>query len=276
MEANRNKGRCFICGCVVNAGEGKRREVRGRGKRVFCNEHAISLERYHHSEALRADSVGTEKKTPLARTTMGVEIETDASSVYDEKYLRFRGTLERSGFIFEDDCSIRTGEAPSPKMIGLATISAILRNNQDCIYMLDTPRTGAHTHVYCNDIYYMRRYYHSIFIPLCEWLSGHSDEWLVKNFGSSFRDYACQIDRYSRPTNHSNFVNAQHEHTLEFRLPRIREYRQFMKVLKFWREVGYFLNNFDFEKTADAGTRKKRAKEAGAEIVTIATKYFGD
>ena len=277
LERNINKGHCFIagCNCEVKAGEGYLRYVRGRGKRVFCAEHATGLECYHGSEYLRADHIGTPKKTALAATTVGVEIETDAEDRQDEKYLRFRGTLERVGFVFESDCSIRTGEAPSPIMRGLATMSATLRNNQDCIYMLNTSRTGAHTHVAVDDIEYLRRYYHSIFVPFSEYLESHSTEWLVENFGSAFRGYASKINMNTSVMNHENVVNMQHAHTIEFRLPRITGYKQYMKVLKFWREVGLFLNTYDFQKNADSVTRKSKAMKAGREIVGIAEKYFG-
>lgn len=275
MERNKKFGHCLVCGCEVVSGEGYRRFVRGRGLRVVCVDHASNLMSYHGSEALRADEIGTEKKMPLTRTTIGVEIETDGQSRTDEKYLRFRGTLERVGFVFESDCSVRTGEAPSPKMQGLATMSAILRNNQD-VFDLFTENTGSHIHVQCDDIAYIRRYYHTLFVPFCEYLESHSDTWLINNFGSDFRYYACKITRYTDCMNHANFINVQHEHTLEFRLPRIREYRQFVELLKFWREVGFFLNNFDFEKTSEATTRKRKASEAADEIVKIARKYFGD
>ena len=275
LQRNMKKGFCMVCGRRVYANEGFRRMVRGRGYRVFCSRHADSLECYHGSVSLRADHVGTPKKTALAATTVGVEIETDADDRHDEKYLRFRGTLERVGFVFESDCTIRTGEAPSPKMQGLATISAILRNNQDCLYMLNTPRTGAHTHVAVDDIEYLRRYYHSIFVPFSDYLTEHSTTWLIENFGSAFRGYACKIDQYTDVLDHSNVVNMQHDHTIEFRLPRITGYKQYMQVIKFWREVGLFLNTYDFQKNADALTRKTKAVQAGNGIVAIATKWFG-
>lgn len=276
LERNIKAGHCLVCGRRVMANEGFRRMVRGRGLRVFCVDHADSLMRYHGSVALRAESIGTPKKTTLASTTVGVEIETDGASTHDEKYLRFRGTLERVGFVFESDCTVRTGEAPSPKMVGLATISAILRNNQDCIYLLDTPNTGAHTHVGVSDIEYLRRYYHSIFVPLSGWLARHSTEWLIEKFGSGFRYYAKEITPYSNVMEHANVVNMQHDHTIEFRLPRITGYKQYMQVIKFWREVGCFLNHYDFKKDADPATRKSRAKQAGVEIVKLAMLYFGD
>ena len=140
--------------------------------------------------------------------------------------------------------------------------------------MLNTPRTGAHTHVGVDDMPYLRRYYHSIFVPFCEWLESHNSEWLVDKFGSSFRGYACKINRTSDVYNHSNVVNMQHEHTIEFRLPRITGYKQYMQVIKFWREVGLFLNTFDFDKEAEAGVRLEKARKAGEGVVSIAKKWF--
>ena len=274
MERNRNRAHCLVCGMVVNGGEGYRRYVKGRGYRVFCERHALSMEDYHGSSEFRADRIGTEKKLPLTRQSVGVEIELDCSR-NDEAYLAIRGSLERVGYCFEHDCTVQGGEAPSPKMYGLSHLSAILRNNEAIFYAF-TENTGAHIHTYCNDVEYMRRYYHTLFIPLYEYISRHDDTWKVEKFGSTFRGYAQPIYDGISPTNHSNFVNTQHDNTLEFRLPRIRERHQFMNVVKFWREVGFMINNFDFHKDGDSIQRKAYAKKCGDEIVALARKYFGE
>ena len=276
MERNIKRGHCFVpeCNCVVEKGEGFRRFVKGRGMRVFCPRHAFSLEDYHDSITYRADSIGTEKKLPLTRQTIGVEIEVDCDR-HDNAYLAFRGSLERVGYCFESDCTVRGGEAPSPKMQGLAHISALLRNNENIFYAF-TENTGAHIHTYCNDISYMRRYYHSLFVPLCEYIKAHDSAWMINTFGSTFRGYAEAITINTYPERHSNFVNVQHSNTLEFRLPRIRERHQFMNVVKFWREVGFMINNFDFHKNGDSNTRKRYAMKCGEEIVKLARKYFGE
>lgn len=275
MERNINKGHCMVCDSVVFAGQGYRREVRGRGKRVFCSRHALSLEDYHDSDMFRADYIGTQKKMPLTNQLIGVEIEIDAD-MQDALYQRFRGTLERVGYCLESDCTVAGGEAPSPKMRGLAHISKVLQNNEDA-FVYFTSNTGAHVHTNTNKISYIRRYYHSIWMPLFYYINGHDTEWRIEKFGSDFRHYACKINNETYPENHSNFVNVQHEHTLEFRLPRIKERHQFMNVLKFWREVGFFLENYDFQESSlSSANRKEVASKAGREIVKIAIKYFGD
>ena len=273
MERNINKGHCLVCGCVVESGTGFRRYVRGRGKRVLCERHASSLEYYHDSDTFRADSIGTNKKMPLTRQLVGVEIEMDCAKT-DEIYLRFRGTLERVGYCLENDCTVRGGEAPSPKMQGLAHISKVLQNNEDIFYAF-TNNTGAHIHTSTSRIDYIRRYYHSIFLPLNDYIKAHSSEWRVDRFGSDFRGYASSIDEYTDPENHENFVNCQHENTIEFRLPRIRERHQFMNCIKFWREVGFLIENYNFNPTSDSTTRKDMARKCGQEIVKLAVKYFG-
>ena len=275
MERNINKGRCLVCNNIVYKGEGYRRFVRGRGIRVFCVEHALSLEGYHESDAYRADYIGTQKKMPLTNQLIGVEIEIDAD-MQDTMYQRFRGTLERVGYCFESDCTVAGGEAPSPKMRGLAHISKVLQNNEDA-FVYFTSNTGAHVHTSTSKIGYIRRYYHSIWMPLFYYINGHSSEWRLEKFGSDFRHYACKINNESYPESHSNFINVQHDNTIEFRLPRIRERHQFMDILKFWREVGFFLENYDFQKDSPSNLKRKEvASKAGDEIVKIAIKYFGD
>lgn len=274
MDRNINKGHCMVCGCTVLGGEGYRRFVRGRGYRVFCESHYKGLEEYHDSDSYRADYIGTRKKMPITNQLIGVEIEIDADR-NEDTYLRFRGTLERVGYCLEHDCTVMGGEAPSPKMRGLAHISKVLQNNED-VFVYFTSNTGAHIHTSTSKIDYLRRYYHSIFLPLCEYLESHDSEWRISKFGSDFRHYACKINNDTYPENHSNFVNVQHDNTIEFRLPRIKERHQFMNVLKFWREVGFFLENYDFQESSmNSFRRKERAMNAGNEIVKIATKYFG-
>ena len=160
-------------------------------------------------------------------------------------------------------------------MRGLGHISKVLQNNEDA-FVYFTSNTGAHIHTSTSKIEYIRRYYHTIWLPLYEYLDKHDAEWRKTKFGSDFRHYACRISEDTYPENHSNFVNVQHNNTIEFRLPRIKERHQFMNVLKFWREVGYYLENYDFhENSISREERKTVAQKAGQEIVKLAVKYFG-
>ena len=118
-------------------------------------------------------------------------------------------------------------------------------------------------------------YYHSLFGGFQSWLENIGVEKRKEIFGSDFRNYAKRVDmeNHAAPV-HGSFINVEHNNTLEFRLPRIVSHKQYIKIVKFWREVGCTINHFDFCKNADATTRKVKAKECGAYIVQIALKYF--
>lgn len=278
MERNINKGHCFVCGIKVEAGEGFRRHIRGRGVRVVCDRHTCTEgECYHGSEVLRADKVGTTKKSKLAQTTIGIEWEME--NIHDdlEAFKAFRGALERAGFCLEHDGSLSDGlEAPSPKCEGAKSLSALIHSaearGEDRFLRGDD--CGMHIHAQADNMEIYRNWYHTLFIPFCEWINAKSDDFCNANFGGRFRYYAKPIDRNSDVWEHRNFVNMQHSHTIEWRIPRYVSACQTVILLKFWRKVLWMLNSTDWKQEADRDTRKKIAEEAGRRIVKIAEDTF--
>ena len=137
---------------------------------------------------------------------------------------------------------------------------------------------GMHIHAYADKMDVYRNWYHTIFTPFCEWLDGQSMEFCNANFGGKFRHYACKINRNSDVLNHCNFVNMQHGHTIEWRIPRYVCATQTVILLKFWRKVCWMLNNTEWKVDADRAPRKAIAEKAGRNIVKIAidTFEFGD
>ena len=277
MQRNINRGHCFVCGRPVAAGEGYRVFIRGRGYRVKCEHHATSAECYHGSSVYRAEKVGTEKVSSLAKTKVGAEFETEGMSADIEKYNDFRGSLERAGFCAEYDGSLDDGyELPSPPCEGVKSLSALLHSaeNRGEDAFLRGRNCGMHLHAEIANIELMRNWYHTLFIPFCEWIDGHSEDFCKANFGGKFRGYAHKIDRNSCPTEHSNFVNTQHTYTLEWRLPRYTCASQTVILLKFWRKVAWMLNTTEWKEDADRATRKAIATKAGENIVKIAVDTF--
>lgn len=269
---------CFNCNRRIAKGEGHALVIPSLGQRYLCDEDYALADYHQNARNRRATGVtilGSEKKTSLAQTTISVEFEYVGSN-QSAKVLALRGVLNHYGLcITEHDCSV-TGENPISPSQGLASLSKILQsieahgqlsllNNEDC---------GAHVHCGCNKVEYLRRYYHSVFIPLCEYIDSLGRDKRVEFFGSDWRDYAHKISNYSSATEHSNFVNTQHDKTLEFRLPRVTSYLQYMNVLKMWREIVCYINNYDFnENNENNNIRIARAKKAGEHIVKIARKY---
>lgn len=278
MERNINRGHCFICGRTVEAGEGFRKHIRGRGMRVIGNHpDCLNGFGYHQSEALRKDKVGTSKKSALAQTTIAIEWEMENMHDDIEAFNAFRGALERAGFVLEHDGSLCDGlEAPSPKCEGAKSLSALIHSaevrgedkflrGEDC---------GMHIHANAENMEVYRNWYHTLFIPFCEWLDAKPMHFCEANFGGKFRYYASAINRNTDVWNHCNFVNMQHAHTIEWRIPRYVSACQTVILLKFWRKVLWMLNSTDWKPEADRDTRKAIAEEAGKKIVKIAEDTF--
>lgn len=273
---NKNKAHCLCCGDVVLSGEGYRVFIPSKGNRVVCRLHYgnNNLVSYHNNASAQREIIGTEKITPLAKTKLGVEIETYGNTT---EINSVRAYFENIFIVSaESDCTV-SAEFPTSIMEGLNRISKVLQSLEyhNALSILNNSHVGAHIHVECNDIPYIRRYYHSIFIPLFDYINEKSYECRVNFFGRDFGEWCSKININTTPTTHSNFINTQHNNTLELRLPRVTSYKQYMQVLKFWRECGYTINNFDFCKNSnDNIIRKQKARECGLLLVTIAKKYF--
>lgn len=280
-ERNINRGKCYECQDRLEKGEGYRVYIMGRGIRMVCRKHYSNngLLSYHGGDRTNTPSIGTEKITPLAKQLVGVEVETvkGVSEANLSEYTTLRQLLQKSfATEAEEDCTV-SAEFPSEKMQGLAKISKVLQSMEkhDLIKYVADNSCGAHIHTSINDIEYIRRYYHSLFLPLYNYISAMSRQERLEVFGSDFRGYAMRINEDTNPRTHENFVNCQHRDTIEFRLPRIIGYKQYLTCVKFWREVGLLLNTFDFDKNnTDNTVRLRNAKKCGGEIVALAIKYF--
>lgn len=277
-ERNQRRAHCFLCNTTIERGEGYRVFIPSRGIRAVCSEHYINrgLIGYHSNACRGVEKIGTTKKGILESTPVGIEFEGNIANASDSEFTTFRAMIEAFTFChMEADCTV-SGELPTQPMEGLARVSKILQSleSHNQLSILSHNSCGAHIHAQCNDISYVRRYYHSIFLPLNDYICDMSAERRVEVFGSDFRYYAMSINSNTKPQTHSNIFNTQHSYTLEFRLPRVIGYKQYMNCIKFWREVVCYINNYDFMKNSDAPTRKACARKCGEELVKIAKKYF--
>lgn len=254
------------------------------GIRYVCNECYRRQLGYHGGRSFQQDILGTQKNGSLEKTTVGCEVEYMFNNLTKNEIATAKWLLNNTlGGADEADCTV-SSEHPTGIMLGLGRISKVLQGLEHYICsngktllsnMCDNSQCGAHCHGYCNDVVYVRRYYHSIFIPLYDRIAGLDNDRMQEVFGSNFRGYASRIYAGCNPQSHSNFVNTQHAKTLELRLPRIVSHKQYIKVLKFWRECCYTINTWDFEKeNIDNDIRTANAKACGAELVNVFNKYF--
>ena len=172
---------------------------------------------------------------------------------------------------------------PLPKKFD--TIEKLLNAGHGAI----TEADGTHFHVGHKDfinattISYLQRFYHSLFIPLCEAMQADREA-TIKLFGRDFTYYASTIDQYTNPEAHCNFINLQHSYTVEFRLCKFKTAAQYMNCVKFCKDatnaiIENFIkhfndNDFDTRRYKNKTEyRKHKADVTAKKLVKLFKKY---
>lgn len=153
---------------------------------------------------------------------------------------------------------------------------------------------GTHFHVSVNamknangeQVYmdYIRRFYHSIFVPLCNAMKANPVE-TATLFGRPFNDhYAQSINEYSDANDRYNFINVTNNSNIEFRLNKFNNAKQFQNLMKMEVEmVQAIITNFceHFNDTEIdsrryenmTAYRKHKASVTAKKLVKIFEKY---
>lgn len=160
------------------------------------------------------------------------------------------------------------------KVLDKLIVGGHLEINEDC---------GTHFHVGHEDLInrdtmgYIYMYYHALYVPLCKALEAHPYE-TEQFWGRYLGGWAHEINEDSHPRTHANFVNIQHDETIEYRLCKFRNSDQYMKVAKFCTKLTEIVcNNFvahyndsDFDKSRYSDIweyRKHKAQVAADKMV---------
>lgn len=249
----RPTAKCSSCGRIFDVVGMKGTVSRKRGNRVeyMCTECAERNARYH---ATNEKVLGTAKKNAVF---CGIEFESSFSDDYA------RNAIFEYGFIATHDSSLdsdgyenrygyydgNTCEYVSALMKGLNRASKFALT---CDYLMNSGHLkvndscGTHFHVSINSMKdaggnntgynsYMnmiRRFYHSLFIPLSDAIASDSEK-ARKVFGRTFTGYAKQVDRYSQPeSNRYLFINVLANNNIEFRLNRFTSGKQYQNLMK--------------------------------------------
>lgn len=205
---------------------------RGGGNAFLCEYHKRSLESYFTENSVR---IGNMKQNGL---TYSVELETSR--------VTFRARLELcvAGFLPTSDSTVYA-EFKSPIYNGANGLKAFLPSIGDLINDGDLSigsECGSHLHIghdkYINARYmdYIRRFYHSLFVPLSDELKANEEK-ATQLFGRNFGYWSEAINSSTNPQEHTNFINTQHSYSLEFRRCFFKTPEQYSKCIDFCRVV---------------------------------------
>lgn len=283
------KAKCTRCGREYYTSEMVKTAMPNRGgaPAYMCERCANHNEYYHTSNNV------IQGKTKVNKVNIGIELEVS----YNDAYAR--NILFDFGCIPTADCSLegrRTCEFVTGIQQGLNIASkmmATIENLIDGRHLEINDSCGTHFHISINSmknandeqIYmnYIRRFYHSLFIPLSEVMQ-ENPATTKAIFGRYFNDYANPINNNSSNYNRYNFINVTNDSNIEFRLNKFVNAKQYQNLMKMEVEmVKAIITNFcehfeDIPKdtrrySSQTAYRKHKAQTTAKKLVTIYKKY---
>lgn len=272
--------KCMCKGCMNNGTVKVERVIRFGGRSGYiCDFHSWWLANY---SADNDTWIGTDKVTPF---TFGSEFETSRSTA------TARAEMYLNSYMPSRDSTVDV-EYKSPVYRGLnafskhmTTFDRLIREGE----MEVGDNCGTHTHVghlqliNATTIDYVRRYYHSLFLPLSREMESHPYE-NIRLFGRDFGEWACPINERTSPWEHTNFINLQHDVSFEWRINKFVTYEQYMKATKCVRDmteavvnnfIAHFTDHVAGDLQGDKEYRKHKANIAAQKMVKIYKKYAG-
>lgn len=284
--------KCCCTGCNAE-GTVKSDSFRRGGRAVYmCRDHAFRLMGYTDENHNR---LGNVKENGF---TFSWENETSSTTV------KGRSELLQAGFIPTSDCTVNV-EYKSSIYEGLNAFSKQCVTIERLIASGDCEigsGCGSHFHVGHHDyinretIDYIARFYQSLFIPLSDEMREHHDETVAlfgRFFTGALNDYDGGYARYithdmtdRQAKKHEIFINLQHDWTIEYRLPKFINAKQYQTVGKMCKEftsaiIENFIKHFNEEPTdrnryaTITEYRKHKADVTAQKLVRIYRKYAG-
>ena len=291
---------CTRCGAThpVSVMTATTSAKRGERSAYIC-ERCATQNMYYH--ATNSAVVGTNKKNNVL---CGIEFECSFSDDYA------RNAMFEYKFIPTHDCSIQSdgmGRRYGSDGNSCEYVSGLMKGlNQASKFALTCDKLMAEGHLAVNDscgthfhvsidsmkdsngektyIGYIRRFYHSLFIPLNEAVASNPEA-MRRVFGRGFGHYCEAIDRTANPEyDRYLWVNVTNNNNVEFRLNRFVNGKQYQNLMKMEVEmVKCIVTNFceHFNDTEIDSRRyenmrvyrKHKAEVTAQKLVKIYWKY---
>ena len=259
-------GHCVECGRITSeALGGKRVTTPAQRNGVWvCTDHRgkRNLNDYCDENSVRVGSGNADN------ISISIELESMGISTHARAYLvsnKFIATHDSTVDI-EYKSPIYTSEQPLAKIIGGIEY---MNDNDNYKFKVNHEKCGLHTHFGFIDNRYnfqrLRYDYDRLFSKLNSIVVCLSNEDRKTIFGRTWGDYNEPLD-FEYPTRHENWINIQHNYSIEIRMPRFISATQYMKFLKTFKKMFKALNthyiskgaenNVNHEYNADKASRK--------------------
>jgi hypothetical protein len=261
---------CRGCGEIFETANMVRVESASRHHQFICrtcvDRRGTNWETYHEENNVRA------RKQAGHGLTWSIELEAGQRNPQDHVLYDYK-------FIPTHDGTVAV-EWKSPIWTNLSGQKQMFKTL--CEFIVIDRRCGTHCNVGIAglNVDWLRRYYHSLFIPLCEYLQAHTAD-TEKVFGRGFNTWAEPINQYSNAMTHENFINLQHDTHVEFRMAKLVTPHQYTNLMKMTGEMVKCLQtnfveyakDYSTNSAEDKAKRAQKAKVTAQKLVKIFQKF---
>lgn len=235
-------GRCLECGCFTSE------DLGGRRVTLPSQQNGVWMCKDHRG--LRNLNSYFDENDKVVGTPTSDGITCSCELEYMGRSTSARAYLVSNGFKITSDCTV-DGEAKSPIYASLNSFSKVLggiefmNTSREYEFDVHSDEVGLHTHFgYIDNRYNMinlSKYWESLTSPLNDVVSnGLTCFQREEIFGSDFRGFATRM-RYNSYNDysmaHENWINLQHDKTIEFRLFRFTNAKDYAYQVKVFREI---------------------------------------
>lgn len=281
------KGKCIVEGCTRTVYVSIPKADRGYRNACLCKYHSEYERGYSWENSRRVGKLASDG------LTYSIECESMVESI------EARIEMLDMGFEPTSDISVRV-EYKSPIYQGrkamVKHLETIARLNDIGLLKTNDANCGMHCHVGCDGIInrdfnrVVARFMGSLFGEVQEAMNETSEDDRVKFFGSDFRYYAQRLDFEMSAdyllNNHPQWVNLEHDYSIEYRIGRFINYEQYRTLVNFYHDITVIIREFVVDKFVDHSNltgierqarieeNRKQAKKCGKRIAKVYAKYI--
>lgn len=268
-------GHCVECGRVTNEEMGGKRVTTPAQKNGVwvCADHRGKKNLHGYGEE-NTTRVGSGNADGIS---ISLELESMGISTHARAYLISNDFIATSDSTvdIEYKSPIYTSEQPLAKIIGGIEY---MDTNDDYKFKVNHYKCGLHTHFGFIDNRYnfthLEEDYETLFAELDKIVRMISDDDKEAIFGRTWGDYNEPI-WFSSPDRHENWINIQHNYSLEIRMPRFVSAVQYMKFLKTFKKMFKALDTHYISKGAEHNVNHVRnAQKASKKMCAIFCKAY--
>ena len=267
-------GHCVECGRVTSiAMGGKRVTIPSQKNGVWMCEAHRGTRNLHGYNDENTKRVG---KGNADNISISVELESMGCSTHARAY------LVDNGFMATSDCTvdveykspIYTSELPLAKIVGGIEY---MDKSPNYRFSVNNPHCGIHTHYGFIDNHFDFRnldtHYEDLFSELDTLICNMNCVDREEIFGRDFGTYNAELD-LGYAYEHSNWINIQHSYSLEIRMPRFVDAKQYMRFLKCFKKIFKALNTHYISKEHNERNAKKASRKMCAVFKKEYSEYF--